>query len=154
MRRLPLSSSTPAASLVAATSSPASDARNSSSQLAPHRRTHLNLYGNQRNREPAFNFFAGNEAAAEGTTGDLPHRWVTSLTSRVDIANPFPCSIRRALNIPFGGGGGSSSSSNLSISSLLPNHKRPRCWPNELSASTGLEIVPAAIASAISTICC
>jgi len=43
------------------------------SQLAPHRRNHLNLYGNLRQREPAYNFFTGNEAA-EGSTGDLPHR--------------------------------------------------------------------------------
>ncbi|KAH8258913.1 hypothetical protein KR038_003128, partial [Drosophila bunnanda] len=116
MRRMPLGSSTPAASLVPA-SVTVGGSRSNSSLLAPHRRTHLNLYQNQRNREPAFNFFAGNETAAEGTTGDLPH------------------SIRRSLNIPFGsvagGGSGSCSSSvtsrnnsSLSLSSL-PNHKRP-----------------------------
>ncbi|XP_017036179.1 nuclear pore complex protein Nup153 isoform X2 [Drosophila kikkawai] len=117
MRRMPLSSSTPAASLVPASVS-VGGARSNNNQLAPHRRTHLNLYQNQRNREPAFNFFTGNEAAAEGTTGDLPQ------------------SNRRSLNIPFGivaggGGGGSTISSatsrnnsSLSLSSL-PNHKRP-----------------------------
>jgi len=75
MRRLPLLSSTPAAPLVAATSSSASQMAGSriGSQLAPHRRNHLNLYGNLRQREPAYNFFTGNEAA-EGSTGDLPHR--------------------------------------------------------------------------------
>ncbi|XP_017051857.1 nuclear pore complex protein Nup153 isoform X2 [Drosophila ficusphila] len=105
MRRLPLLSSTPAAPLVAATSSSASQiaGSRSSSQLAPHRRNHLNLYGSQRQREPAYNFFTGNEAA-EGSTGDLPH------------------SIRRSLNIPFGGG--STTTSHHSFSSL-PNHKRP-----------------------------
>ncbi|KAH8245298.1 hypothetical protein KR032_008196 [Drosophila birchii] len=83
MRRMPLGSSTPAASLVPA-SVAVGGARSNSSQLAPHRRTRLNLYQNQRNREPEFNFFAGNETAAEGITGDLPH------------------SDRRSLNIPFG----------------------------------------------------
>ncbi|XP_020805110.1 nuclear pore complex protein Nup153 isoform X2 [Drosophila serrata] len=114
MRRMPLGSSTPAASLVPASVS-VGGVRSTNSQLPPHRRTHLNLYQNQRTREPAFNFFAGNETAAEGTTGDLPH------------------SIRRSLNIPFGSvaGSGSCSSSvtsrnnsTLSLSSL-PHHKRP-----------------------------
>ncbi|KAH8289219.1 hypothetical protein KR054_001982, partial [Drosophila jambulina] len=110
MRRMPLGSSTPAASLVPA-SVAVGGARSNNSQLAPHRRTHLNLYQNQRNREPAFNFFTGNEAAAEGTTGDLPH------------------SIRRSLNIPFGTISSSSSATSRNNSSLslssLPNHKRP-----------------------------
>ncbi|EDW46152.1 GM13448 [Drosophila sechellia] len=107
MRRLPLLSSTPAAPLAAATSSSSSSSSQmykSVSQLAPHRRNHLNLYGNQRQREPAYNFFTGNEAA-EGSTGDLPH------------------SIRRSLNIPFGGSS-TATSYNNSLSSL-PNHKRP-----------------------------
>ncbi|XP_033171986.1 nuclear pore complex protein Nup153 isoform X1 [Drosophila mauritiana] len=104
MRRLPLLSSTPAAPLAAATSSSSSQMYKSVSQLAPHRRNHLNLYGNQRQREPAYNFFTGNEAA-EGSTGDLPH------------------STRRSLNIPFGGSS-TATSYNNSLSSL-PNHKRP-----------------------------
>uniref|UniRef100_A0A6P4F2Q9 Nuclear pore complex protein Nup153 n=1 Tax=Drosophila rhopaloa TaxID=1041015 RepID=A0A6P4F2Q9_DRORH len=104
MRRLPLLSSTPAGPLVAATSSsPQMTGSRSSSQLAPHRRNHLNLYGSQRQREPAYNFFTGNEAA-EGSTGDLPH------------------SIRRSLNIPFGGSSAATSHNSLSS---LPNHKRP-----------------------------
>nr|NP_001097002.1 nucleoporin 153kD, isoform D [Drosophila melanogaster]ABW09433.1 nucleoporin 153kD, isoform D [Drosophila melanogaster] len=104
MRRLPLLSSTPAAPLAAATSSSSSQMYKGVSHIAPHRRNHLNLYGSQRQREPAYNFFTGNEAA-EGSTGDLPH------------------SIRRSLNIPFGGSS-TATSYNNSLSSL-PNHKRP-----------------------------
>ncbi|XP_017065086.1 nuclear pore complex protein Nup153 isoform X2 [Drosophila eugracilis] len=107
MRRLPLLSSTPAAPLVGSSSNSSSlfllEGVTSSRQIAPHRRNHLNLYGSQRQREPAYNFFTGNEAA-EGSTGDLPH------------------SIRRSLNIPFGG---SSTATRHNSLSSLPNHKRP-----------------------------
>lgn len=66
-RRPQLHASTPAAS----------DALRS--QAPPNRfSTHLNLYGHQRQREPAYNFMsAGNNSSSEAavaTSGDLPMR--------------------------------------------------------------------------------
>ncbi|EDW29832.1 GL15021 [Drosophila persimilis] len=96
MRRLPLPlvSSTPAAAAAASAgqlyTSGNSQALGSRSHsrgsnkggVPPHRRTYMNLYHQHQQREPGYNFFAGNESAAEATTGDLP------------------VSIRRSLNIP------------------------------------------------------
>ncbi|XP_022220071.2 LOW QUALITY PROTEIN: nuclear pore complex protein Nup153 [Drosophila obscura] len=127
MRRLPLPlvSSTPAAvasggQLFTSGNSQVVEGTRSHSRgsnpggVAPHRRTHLNLYHQRQHRESGYNFFAGNETAAEATTGDLP------------------VSIRRSLNIPaiehprsrsfsFGQ---TQTSSNLSAMPLA-NHKRP-----------------------------
>ncbi|XP_070136892.1 nuclear pore complex protein Nup153 isoform X2 [Drosophila bipectinata] len=94
MRRLPLGSSTPAAPVpaIAATESQLLKSRNSSQQRqqGPHRRTRLNQFASQRQREPAYNFLAATE--------EVPH------------------SIRRSLNIPCST---SSGSQNNSLSSSL-----------------------------------
>ncbi|XP_034140544.1 nuclear pore complex protein Nup153 isoform X3 [Drosophila guanche] len=125
MRRmpLPLVSSTPAAAAAASggqqftsgNSQAVGGTRSRSrgldpSGVAPHRRTHLNLYHQQRQqREPGYNFFAGNETAAEATTGDLP------------------VSIRRSLNIPVidSPRGRSFSFGQTQTAVPLANHKRP-----------------------------
>ncbi|KAH8409124.1 hypothetical protein KR009_008336, partial [Drosophila setifemur] len=109
LRRPPLVSSTPAAPIATATAASASNSESqalgsrsigSQRQQAPHLRTHLNLYRHQRQREPAYNFFSGNE--------ETPH------------------SIRRSMNLQFGGSGSSNTSHNYSHSfaASLPNHKR------------------------------
>ncbi|BFG00828.1 nuclear pore complex protein Nup153 [Drosophila madeirensis] len=140
MRRmpLPLVSSTPAAAAAASGgqqftsgNSPAvggtrSHSRGSNpSGVAPHRRTHLNLYHQQRQqREPGYNFFAGNETAAEATTGDLP------------------VSIRRSLNIPVidSPRGRSFSFGQTQTAVPLANHKRPSLLVGQAAAGRDTSI--------------
>ncbi|KAH8317528.1 hypothetical protein KR074_011759, partial [Drosophila pseudoananassae] len=101
MRRLPLGSSTPAAPVPAnaATESQLLKSRNSSQQRqqGAHRRTRLNQFGNQRQREPAYNFLTATE--------EVPH------------------SIRRSLNIPSSTSSVSGSQNNSLSSSLFTKIK-------------------------------
>lgn len=67
-RRPQLHASTPAAV--------SSDAPPRHQSAPPNRLTYMNLYGNQRLREPAYNFMAAGSSseAAVATSGDLPIR--------------------------------------------------------------------------------